>query len=170
MQKQLFIGVGLASIIVVGAVGYYFFTRPTPGSETFREEYNLTLRSYDGKEVPLSEFKRSIIVAHTWASWCPYCAEELKNLHELKNEFGDKITILAVNRAESLEEARAFTDPLGLSGVEILLDPDDAFFRSIGGYAMPETVFIDSNSEIIFHQRGPIQMDEVRARIEELTR
>lgn len=167
MQKQLLI---VGGIVVIGAaVAYYFFTRPTPGAETFREEYNLTLRSYDGAEVPLSEFKRSIIVAHTWASWCPYCGDELKNLVELKKEFGDAITILAVNRAESLEEARAFTDPLGLSGLEILLDPDDAFFRSIGGYAMPETVFIDSNSEIIFHQRGPMQMEEVRARIQELT-
>ncbi len=169
MHKQLLIAGGIAFVIGI-SLAYYFFTRPTPGAETFREEYNLTLRSYDGEEVPLSEFKRSIIVAHTWASWCPYCGAELQNLVELKKEFGDKITILAVNRAESLEEARAFTDPLGLSGIEILLDPDDAFFRSIGGYAMPETVFIDSNSEVIFHQRGPIQMDEVRTRIQELTR
>ncbi len=168
MPKQLLI-IGIISIVLGGAVAYYFFTRPTPGAETFREEFNLSLRSYDGKEVPLSDFKRSIIVAHTWASWCPYCGAELQSLSELKKEFGDAITVLAVNRAESLEEARAFTDPLGLSGVEILLDPEDEFFRSIGGYAMPETVFIDSNSEVIFHQRGPMQMEEVRAQIRELT-
>lgn len=169
MQKHIILG-GIALVAVVGVgVAYYFYTRPTPGAETFREEYNLTLHSYDGTEVPLSDFRRSLIVAHTWASWCPYCGAELQNLTELKKEFGDAITILAVNRAESLEEARAFTDPLGLSGIEILLDPDDAFFRSIGGYAMPETVFIDSNSEVIYHQRGPMQMDEVRAQIRALT-
>lgn len=168
MQKQLLIG-GLVLILIGGAMAYYFYTRPTPGAETFREEFNLTLRTYDGAEVPLSDFRRSLIVAHTWASWCPYCSAELQNLSELKKEFGDAITVLAVNRAESLEEARAFTDPLGISGIEILLDEDDSFFRSIGGYAMPETVFIDSNSEVIFHQRGPMQMDEVRARIRELT-
>jgi thiol-disulfide isomerase/thioredoxin len=168
MRTHILIAGVILLIIGIG-VAYHFLTRPTPGAETFREEFNLTLQSYDGTDVPLSEFRRSIIVAHTWASWCPYCGDELKNLAELKREFGDSITVLAVNRAESLEEARAFTDPLDLSGVEILLDPDDAFFRSIGGYAMPETVFIDSNSEVIFHQRGPIQMDEVRARIQELT-
>lgn len=168
MRKQLLVG-GLVFFLIGGAIAYYFYTRPTPGAETFREEFNLSLRSYDGKEVPLSDFRRSIIVAHTWASWCPYCGAELQSLSELKKEFGDDITVLAVNRAESLEEARAFTDPLGLSGVEILLDPEDAFFRSIGGYAMPETVFIDSNSEVIFHQRGPMQMDEVRAQIRKLT-
>lgn len=169
MQKQIVIGGIILLLLLGGAVAYYFFTRPTPGAETFREEFNLTLRAYDGTEVPLSDFRRSLIVAHTWASWCPYCSGELQNLSELKKEFGDAITVLAVNRAESLEEARAFTDSLGISGVEILLDEDDSFFRSIGGYAMPETVFIDSNSEVIFHQRGPMQMDEVRARIRELT-
>jgi thiol-disulfide isomerase/thioredoxin len=169
MKTRIYILSGVVIVALCAAAGYYFVTRPTPGAETFREEYGLKLKSYDGTDVPLSEFKRSILVVHSWASWCTYCAEELKNLTRLKEMYGDSIEILAINRAESLEEARAFSDPLQLGlGVHILLDPDDSFFRSIGGYAMPETVFIDSNGEVFFHQRGPIQIEDVRQRIQAL--
>lgn len=170
MRSRLYLIIGLLALALSAAAAYYVWTRPAPGAETFREEYSLKLKSYDGTDVPLSEFKRSILVVHSWASWCTYCADELRNLSRLKEMYGDRIEILAINRAESLEEARAFSDPLQLnSGVHILLDPDDSFFKSIGGYAMPETIFIDTNGEVFFHQRGPLQIQEVSDRIKALT-
>jgi thiol-disulfide isomerase/thioredoxin len=169
-SHRYLIAAALAGVLVIGSGVYWYLERPDPNAETFTDAYELTLQAYDGSEVRLSDFKREILIVHTWASWCPYCGEELQNLARLKEQYGDDITILAVNRAEPADEARAFTRNLGIPDgtMEIMLDPDDAFYKEIEGYAMPETVFIHDNGEVFFHQRGPMKMDEVRTMIDQL--
>ncbi len=157
-------------LAVIAGLGYYWYSQqPRKGVEAFTETYDLVLGTYEGTEVPLDEYKRSLLVIHSWASWCTYCAEELQNLAKLKDVYGEDVHILAVNRAESMAEARAFTDSLGLGDkIEILVDPTDSLYKDIEGYAMPETVFINKKGEIIFHQRGPMKVDEVIERIDVL--
>jgi thiol-disulfide isomerase/thioredoxin len=160
----------LALLSAAAAIYFYFFYLPPESVDTFTGEYELALKSYDGNEVELSDFRRELLVVHAWASWCVYCGEELKSLVQLKERYGDAVTILAVNRAEPEVDAKAFTDALGLdaSKIEILLDRDDAFYKSIEGYAMPETIFITARGEIIHHQRGPMRIDEVVEKIDAL--
>ncbi len=161
-----------ALLVLSAAIGYglyYYVDRyvPKEGATTFDEAYDLSLGTYDGTEVDLSDYKHELLVMHTWATWCPYCADELRALSDLKGQYGDQIHIIAVNRAEPMQEAQAFSDALNLPNkIEILVDPDDAFFKKIGGYAMPETVFINRRGEVFFHQRGPMKMDEVTARLD----
>lgn len=133
-----------------------------PRPETFAKAYELTLTTYDGNAVHLSDFKNKVVIAYAWASWCPYCGAEIENLAKLKQTYGDKVQILAINRAEPLSVAESYTSQLSnTAGVLFLLDPTDSFFKQIGGYAMPETVFIQPNGTISFHQRGPMQLPQV---------
>jgi thiol-disulfide isomerase/thioredoxin len=138
---------------------------------TFGKEYGLTLFDYSGKAVHLFDYRRKVLIAYAWASWCPYCGAELQNLAELKKTYGESIAIVAINRSEPLAVAKAFTDHLqNTDGLVFLTDPSDAFFKEIGGYAMPETVFIDVGGAVTFHQRGPIQISGVDEKIKELLR
>lgn len=166
----VFILVGCLVALLAGGVYWWFFSLPEESAETFTGEYELVLKNYEGDEIQLSEYKRELLVVHIWASWCPYCGEELQNLMRLKDEYGDDVRILAVNRAEPEAEAKSFTQSLGIDpmAVELLLDPDDEFFKSVGGYAMPETIFINARGEIIYHQRGPMKVDEVIAQLSTL--
>ncbi len=161
---------GVLAAIAAAGIYWWFFSLPEESAETFTGEYELVLKNYNGDEIELSEYKRELLVVHVWASWCPYCGEELQNLMRIKDEYDDDVRIVAVNRAEPEGEAKAFTQSLGIDpqAVELLLDPDDAFFKSIGGYAMPETIFINARGEIIFHQRGPMKVDEVIAKVNTL--
>lgn len=165
------IGIALTVLIALAAMWWFFIRLPPESAETFTGEYELVLEDYDGEEVALSDFKRELIVVNTWASWCPYCGEELQNLQRLKDRYGDDVQIIAVNRAEPFEEARRFMEEWGIDRqkVKLLQDADDSFFRSIEGYAMPETIFINTRGEIIHHQRGPMKIDEVIAQIDALT-
>lgn len=162
--------IGLA--LAVFFFSYFFFRVPDkPTNENFANEFSLVHQDYSGKDVHLYEFRRQIIVAYAWASWCTYCGAELQELVKLKKTYGDKIQILAINRAEPLLTAKAFTDNLGISeDVTLLLDPRDTFFRSIGGYAMPETVFINEKGDIVFHQRGPIDVVSIETSLKDLVR
>lgn len=165
------IAAAVAVVLVLGVGGFYLRYHPRAGYESFHPEYGLVLKDYSGTDVRLSQYKREILVVHAWATWCIYCADELKNLATLKTKYGDRIEILAPNRAESVYVAKPFTDALSLgNGMTFLLDPDDVFYKSIGGYAMPETLFINDRGEVFYHQRGPMDLAEVEAKIEELTK
>ncbi len=166
-MKRTKIGVGILIVLLsVGAFYWWYTTEPLPDEATFSEEFELVLKNYEGEDVRLSEFKRDVLIVYLWASWCPYCGEELRNLAKLKNEYGDEVTVLAVNRAEPLGDAKNFTDQLqDVTGLVYLLDPTDALYKDVGGYAMPETLFINAGGDVTFHQRGPIQLDQVRAHI-----
>lgn len=170
LRKRLVLG--LIPVLILGLVAlWWFFVRLPPESiDTFTGEYDLTLKDYDGENVELSDFKRELVIATVWASWCPYCEEELRNLTKLKDTYGDDVRILAINRAEPFEDAKRFMDEAGIDRSKILLlqDADDSFFKSIQGYAMPETIFITSRGEIMHHQRGPMNSEEVAAKIDAL--
>lgn len=158
-------------LVVLLVIGLYvlFFSNTKDPSETFREEYELALQDYDGREVLLSEYSGDALVAYAWASWCVYCKEEFEGLAKLKTVYGDKVEIIAINRAEPLPIAKAYTDSLvGISGVTYLLDPEDAFFKSVGGYAMPETIFIKRGGDVFFQQRGPMTFEESEKKLQEM--
>lgn len=167
--RQKIIAGSISALVLAAGISYYFYFVHVPkGAESFRSHYDLILKDYDGNPVELAQFKRKLLVVHAWASWCPYCGDELKNLSQLKTTYGDDVTILAVNRAESVVEAKPYTDALGTTGIQFLLDPEDAFYKGLGGYAMPETIFIDQKGMVIYHQRGPMNIDEVTAKINTL--
>lgn len=164
--SQLFIGLAFLLLVCAGIAYYFVFSEPKEGVVSFKNQYELVLQDYEGTDVELSTFKRKVLLIHVWASWCPYCKEELQNLARLKSQYGDELEIVAINRAESLSEAQAFTDVLQIrDSIRILLDPEDSFYKEIGGYAMPETLFINDRGEILFHQRGPMTLPELNEKI-----
>jgi thiol-disulfide isomerase/thioredoxin len=169
MRRIHFILAGFALVLLSGTAYYLFFMPdPLPEDATFADEFALTLRDYEGNDVALSAFEGSVLVVYLFASWCPYCGDEMRALANLKSRYGEAVSVLAVNRAEPLLEAKAYTDSLGITGLLYLIDRDDTIYKDIGGYAMPETVFITERGEILFHQRGPIKIPELEARLAEL--
>ena len=102
-----------------------------------------------------------------WASWCPFCTTELPDFAAAQDEFGDTIKIIAIARRESLKKAKKFSDDLGVSDrLIMLLDDKDTFYTTIGGFTMPETIFVDEKGRIKDHKRGFMDLKEVRERIQ----
>jgi len=140
---------------------------------------NFSLKDFNGNTVSLTDFKGKNLIINSWAVWCPFCVKELKDFSIVQKEFSGQvesdskknngITIIAINRAESLKVAKEFTDKIGVTDDLIyLLDPSDSFYRSIGAFSMPETLFVDTNGKIVYHKRGPMPLDEIKERIKSL--
>lgn len=159
----------LIGICMVAAVFMYRAWNTVPAAESFKDKYDVVLQDFEGKKVELADYKRELLVMHVWASWCPYCTEELQNLAKLKDIYGEKVEIIGVNRGEPKNVAEDFIRAAGVEGkITLLLDPDDAYFKEVGGYAMPETVFINSSGVIVFHQRGPMPLADLAKKMKEL--
>lgn len=130
---------------------------------------DFTLRDYDDREVSLADFRNKALVINSWAVWCPFCREELRDFAKLQEEFGGEIAVIAIDRQESQEKAKEFTDSIGITEkIIFLLDPKDSFYRAIGGFSMPETIFVDTGGEIRIHKRGPMELEEMREKAEAL--
>ncbi len=121
----------------------------------------------DGNPVDLSVFKGKPLIINAWATWIPFSQTELPLLVRLKNTHGDAIQIVAMNRMEQIGIVRSFlaTFAIPQNTVVILSDPTDHFFKVVGGYAMPETLFYTSDGVLTTHKRGML----TEAELEEFT-
>jgi len=129
--------------------------------------FSLRFADYDGDVVNLSDFQGQPLIVNTWATWCPFCVDELPDFVEVQEEFGDQVTFIAINRDEPLVRAKSFTDELGITdSLVFLLDPSDIFFTMLGGIGMPQTIFVKGDGTIDSHKSGQIQTRELRDRIQ----
>ena len=165
-KKFKMIAIALIVFGAFAAIAEIAWRTRTPAAEKITDDYGKVFMDYGGKEVRLSQFRSAHVIVFMWASWCPYCATEIQNLATLKKQYGDKLEVIAVNRGETLTDAKAYTDALHIeNGVHFFLDPNDALYKSVAGYAMPETLFIDSRGEIVLHQRGPLALVDLLAKM-----
>lgn len=180
--KTIYLIIG--AIVVLVITGFFLYSRINTGGGqiTTNEILNrvaktstkdkvpeFNLKDYNGKTVSLADFSGKPLIINSWASWCPFCVKELSDFATVQNEFKNQIVIIAINRSESLKIAKRFSDELNITNDLInLLDPKDSFYQSIGGFSMPETLFIDKEGNIVEHKRGPMDADEIRQKIKSI--
>ena len=136
---------------------------PDKGQSNFDEPFfGITVVDYEKNEVQLSDFSGKPLVINSWAVWCPFCKKELADFAALQEEFPQDITVIAIDRQESLKKAKGFTDEIGITEKMLFfLDPTDSFYKSIGGFSMPETIFVNETGTIVVHKRGPMDLEEM---------
>ena len=169
-------------IVIIGAIGSFVIlgggaaqdnTLPSSRSETqsnklFGKLSALSFKDYNGNTVTLSDFSGKPLVINSWAVWCPFCRKELSDFAAVQREVGDSVVFIAIDRVESLKIAKQFTDEIGITNEMVfLLDSSDSFYRNIGGFSMPETIFVDTDGNIKIHKRGPMDEEEIRNKVSE---
>ena len=166
-----FVIIGIIILTVVGG-GILLLTQgggeDGKGAESKRSLPDLSFLDYEGNTVALADFAGKPLVVNSWAAWCPFCIKELPDFALLQKEFPE-VVVIAIDRAESLNTAKSYTDDLGITDDLIfVLDRKDSFYRSIGGFSMPETLFVDKDGVIQTHKRGIMDLDEMKRRVENI--
>ncbi len=161
-------------ILIIATLVIASITRQKAGPSVVGKDSGVTLVNYYGQTVRFDSFVSILgskpTIVFFWATWCPYCTAEFKSLLALKQQY-PQAQIVAVNRGESKNEAKQYTDALSLpGGITYLLDADDALFKKLGGYAVPETIFINNHGEEVFHKHGPITEAEIQAAMQQLVK
>lgn len=164
----------LLLLLLVAVAGFFAWNAAT---ESKREQLarspagtaltQTTYTSLDGQAVDLSDFVGTVTIAATWASWCPQCREQLRELSGLADEYGERINVVAINRAEPKTTAERFLAQVDTTdSLELVLDPADAYYASIDGYAMPETIVYDESGAIVYHGRGAVDLERIRSAVD----
>ena len=180
-KTYLYIGVAILIVVIGGVIisggGGSQESTPNGGDKISADiqkntsplPVDIELKDYDGNTVSLSDYIGTPLVINSWAVWCPFCVEELKEFSAVQRELGDAVIIIAIDRAERGSRVQSFTDDLGVTNDLIfLLDSRDAFYKKIGGFSMPETVFVNAEGNIIIHKRGPMKAAEIKEKIQSI--
>jgi thiol-disulfide isomerase/thioredoxin len=165
-------------LVLVGILAFATYTFFAPGGmlsglhndlKAIEPMAGFEYTDLDGNIIDLTDFKGKPLVVNSWASWIPFSQTELPLLARMGEEYGDKVTILAINRMEPIGTIRAFQSAFTLpASLRMLIDPSDNFYKVVGGYAMPETVVFDAEGVIVYHVRGTLTESDLRAHIDGL--
>lgn len=190
MKKTSILWLVAALVLIAGAI--YYLERPRTATLPTGEEVELgafdatpsengmevkpdigfmapdfLLVDYEGNTKKFSDYRGKKVLLNFWATWCPFCVEEMPLFQMVYEEFKDQgFEIVAVNRGESLDQARKFTDPMGLT-YSLLLDEGDTLYGDYNGRSMPISFLIDENGVIQDRKFGPYSEEELRAELRE---
>lgn len=171
MRRTLIVTVTiLVGILIIGG-GITYFVHTTPNDDAHaKASQDLAVSSsqvytdLQGNPFTFESFEGKVRVVNSWASWTPFSSNELKNFEKLATEYPeDKVVVIAINRKEPKEFAVAFLKTLqDFSHIEFAIDLTDSFYASVGGFAMPETVFYDARGNVTFHKHGDMTFEEMK--------
>ena len=173
MSKQTFIFIGLVGLAAVGSVvGTFVFGQKILVANQLPHVYSrvpdVVLRTIDGRNTHVSDFLGKPLIVTLWAPWCSSCPDELHNLSLLQRELGDKIVVVVITRDTAPDQTQKAADAFDINGSLVMVsDTSDAFYQQIGGFAMPETLFVDQNGMIQGHRRGSMTLEEMRRRAQD---
>ena len=133
---------------------------------------NFELSDFNGQRHRLSDFRGSVVYLNFWATWCEPCIEELPSIYQLQEKYASDLSVVAVNRGQSLDRARPFFESLsrndGGTGVSFTvdgMDPDETAYRAYRGLGMPVSVFVDDSGVVTKVHNGFMTAEEMEEAI-----
>jgi peroxiredoxin len=116
------------------------------------EPLNFTLKSIDGEEVSLKDYRgKKIVHLIFWATWCPHCLMEMPKVNELSQSLGKKpYEALAVDVGinESIKRIRKIQKQYKIP-CKILLDENGMVTRLFKIVGVPCHIIIGTDGGIL---------------------
>lgn len=147
MKKRVILAVIFAGIIIYMVSAFFLEVHPGKGdvAPTF------VLKDVSGNNFSFGSFDGEVTFLHFWATWCPYCVEELPSIIHLNDRFkpeGLKVVsvLFGCEDFESdIEEAIKLTSNL----FPLLVDTDCALSEEYNVHYIPAVFIIGPDGKII---------------------
>lgn len=120
---------------------------------------DFTVFDTNGNKVKLSDFKGKPVVLNFWASWCPPCKGEMPHFNKeyatVKNGVVFMMVDLVDGQRETQEKGQKYVKDQGYD-LPIYFDNEQQAASAYGISSIPDTLFIDSDGNIINAYQGAI--------------
>ncbi len=126
-------------------------------------------RTLDGETFSLADVRGKPAVVNFWASWCAPCREEAPELAAFAKEQDGVVSLVGVNVADGLGDARDFASAYGWR-FPSLRDQTSELAGGFGVSAgLPTTFIVDARGTVVGTIRGKTTAATLRERIAALT-
>lgn len=119
--------------------------------------HNFILKNLQGQQVELEKlYGVGPIYISFWATWCKPCVEELLIMQKLYERHKDEgFLLLAINedKAKGLSKVKSFVKGKKFT-FPVLLDPDGDVSRKYRVFALPYSVLLNSQGEVVYTGYG----------------
>lgn len=122
---------------------------------------DFTLKTLDGEEVTLSSLQGKKVLIDFFATWCPPCRRELKEINEIVNEYPqDTYAILCVSVDRSKETVVSFMEKNGYD-MTVLFDEGKHVSTDYGVGGIPALYLVDEEGNLVWHQAGALPKESL---------
>ena len=127
--------------------------------------YSLQFTTLDGVTTSFASYAGAPLIVNFFASWCTPCVKEMPDFQRLHERHGERFQIIGLavegeRPARRLVESTGVTYPVGLDDSDLLVE--------LGGVAMPTTVFISKQGELLESHSGVLDYSNLISRTEKL--
>lgn len=123
---------------------------------------DFTLKSLEGSNLRLEEYRGQVVLINFWASWCGPCRQEMPLLDQLHQRYVDTgFAVLGVNVEGEEGPARKLIDKVPVS-FPVLIDEGQTVSELYELQAMPSTVVVDRDGVVRYIHAGYQPGDEAK--------
>jgi cytochrome c biogenesis protein CcmG/thiol:disulfide interchange protein DsbE len=116
----------------------------------------LSLKSVDGKNESLADYRQKVLLVNNWATWCPPCKAEMPTLEAYYETYAaDGFMIVAIEAGEPQDTVSQFVQSYGLK-FRVWLDPDNASLSAFRNQNLPNSYVIDRTGTVRYTWTGEI--------------
>lgn len=150
-------------LILILTFHFSFFTSvfsAQPGIDVGNKSVDFSLKILSSTETfKLSKYAgKNPVLLNFFATWCPYCVEEIPQLSKIHNKYGNKgLIVVSINVQERENKVVNFVKRKKILH-KILLDVNAEVAKEFKVYGIPTNILIDSKGVIVF--RGNNLPDE----------
>jgi cytochrome c biogenesis protein CcmG, thiol:disulfide interchange protein DsbE len=127
-----------------------------------------TIKTINGKNVSLSDFKGKVVLVNFWATWCGPCQTEMPRFMCFQREYGaERFQVIGISMDDSDAPVRTFVAKLKVNYPVAMGTAKLA--GSYGGIlGMPITLLIDRSGNIAKRYEGAVDLNAMQRDIEQL--
>ena len=125
---------------------------------------DFTLKSLEGSNLRLDEYKGQVVLINFWATWCGPCRQELPLLDRIHQRYQDAgFAVLGINveGASKTDEAQAMVSKAGVT-FPVLVDEGQQVSELYALEAMPTSVVVDRDGVVRYVHLGYKPGDEAK--------
>lgn len=148
----------------------YFFAVLLLWSTTVKPvQPQLELKDTQGNTHTLSEYRGKIVVLNFWATWCVPCKTEMPIFVEVHKKYHDRGVVVLAASMDDQTTAKYVPQFAHSYKMEfpILVNASPDTMRDLGlGEAIPSTLFLDSDGNVVGKILGQAKRKDVLHRVE----